>query len=80
MSVNIGEEVLSSTGMFEGVGEEVVKLVIIGVKRINLIVEIVFELIRIILFFVVIVLGLFNVLKFSQVLLVLHIVYKYNKW
>jgi hypothetical protein len=79
VSINIGEEVLSSAGMFEGVGEEIVKLVIIGVKRVNFIVEIVFELIHIILFLVVIVLGLFDVLKFSQVLLVLHIVYTFKR-
>ena len=78
MSFNIGEKVLSSTGMFEGVGEKVVKFVIISVKRVNLVVEIVFELIHIVLFLVVIVLGLLNAFKISQVLLVLHIVYKAN--
>ena len=61
--------------MLKGGGEKLVKLVIVGVKRIYLVVKIVFKLIHIIFFFVEIIQAFLDVLKLSQMLLVLHIVY-----
>lgn len=79
MSVDVSEEIFSSSGVLEGGREKLMKLVIVCVKRIYFVVKIVFQLIHIIFFFVEVIQALLDVLKLSQMLLVLHIfIFNYN--
>jgi hypothetical protein len=75
VSVDVSEEIFSSSGVLEGGREKLMKLVIICVKRVYFAVKIVFQLIHIIFFFLEVIQALLDVLKLSQMLLVLHIFY-----
>lgn len=70
--INICEEVFPSPGVLEGRGEKAMKFIIIGIKGINVAIEVVFESMQLIILITVIVLSLFDVFKLSQMLLVLH--------
>ena len=71
MAIDVSEEILSPPGMFEGGGEQVVELVIIGVKGVNIVVVVVFEFIPLIFFNRKVASFMFDGLEFSNVLLVL---------
>jgi hypothetical protein len=43
LSVDVGEEVLSSSGMFEGSGEKLVELFVAGIEGVHIVLIIVFD-------------------------------------
>ena len=71
MPIDVSEEILSPPGMFEGVGQQMMELVIIGVERVNIVVVVVFEFIPLIFFNRKVASFMFDGLKFSNMLLVL---------
>lgn len=62
VSVYAGEEVFSSAGVFEGVFEKVMKLVVVGIERVDIVVEVVFEAVPLICFWTEVVVSLLDVL------------------
>ena len=71
MSVDIGKEILSSSGMFEGIGEKIVKLFIVGVERVNIVVIVIFEAMPLIGFRRKVLTLFLDGLEFGNMLLVL---------
>ena len=71
VSVNVGKEILSSPGMFECIGEKIVKLFIVSVEGVNIVVIVVFETMPLIGFRREVLTFFFDGLEFGNVLFVL---------
>ena len=71
MSIDISKEILSSSGMFEGGAEKLVELLIIGIERINIIVEVILDPIPLIGFWFEIVVSFLDFFKLSCMFLIL---------
>ncbi len=65
MSVDVGKEVFPPPGVLEGLGEQLMKLVIVGIEGVYSIVEVKFDPIPLIDFMRVVVVCFLDVLKLS---------------
>jgi hypothetical protein len=84
--IDVCEKIFPSSSVFESRGEKVVKLIVVGVKWVNFIVEIISKPIHFIFLLIKVVLAFLNALKISNMLLSLHnyyfqyklkVIYKY---
>lgn len=73
MAIDVGKEVFPPPGVLEGPGEQLMKLVIVGVIGVYSTVEVIFEPKPLISFMGVVVVCFLDVLKLGLMLLVLHL-------
>ena len=77
MPIDVSEEILSPPCVFEGGGQQMMKLFIIGVKGVNIVVVVVFEFIPLIFFNRKVASFMFDCFEFSNMLLVLKNLHKF---